>query len=1322
MTQASDDKPSIVPGPSRVPFLLALAVTCLGLVVMAVWYADYAPLIGVQPSFPPMMFNAALLFTLSGLGLVAFYFRQPRLTLVFGMTVAVFALLTLTQYLFGVDLGLDQLLMRDVHADPSRVPGRMAPNTALAFMLSGIALMAVGTSHRHPHRHALIGILGALVAALALVSAFGYASGIPTAYAWGHAIGMAAHAALGLLLLGGCFIAYAWRADCTADLPLPHWLPLMVGIGVLAMVVAVWQALHGQERMHIERLVQRETVLVRNEMTMHLDERVQALVRMARRLGRQGGLRLSEWKEDADLYLRHDSSYQAIAWLEPEYQVRAAAWAGAAQPELYPDADRGRTRPGVSAGGADPAEGIVLRTLRASTGADRLLIDAPIVRRGRTVGYARGVFRLPELFTAVLSADSARGYGIAVRDGGREIFSRSVMDERHVREWGRVVQLKIHGARWEVQVWPTPELLAETKSYVPEVLLVFGSLLALILALAVRYAQQSWLRARQLDGANRQLLAEIDAHRRDREALAKSERDYRALMDQASDGIVLADTAGNLLDANTRFQEMTGYASAEIRRLHARELFPPEDIATRPMRFAEVLAGQSVIVERPLRRKDGATLPVEISVKRIGDRLQAVFRDLSERKQAEALTLRLGRMLDSSSNEFYAFDALSLRFVQASQAALANLGYTLEELQQLTPLDIEPEFNDQGLAVLLEPLRAGRKNRIVFETLHRRKDGSPYQAEVRLQLLLTENPPVFVAVVQDITERKQTEVERHKLARAVEQTADPVIITDLGGIVEYVNPAFERVTGYERDEILGRTPSVLRSGRHDDDFYRRLWETILGGATFREVFINRRKDGTLYYEEKTITPLKDGHGRITHFISTGKDITEHLHVQERLQHLSQHDVLTQLPNRALFTQRLVRAIARARTQKGRLAVLYLDLDRFGVINDSLGQVVADSLLKAAAERIRECARENDTVARLGGDEFGVLLDGVASPKEASLLAQKILLGVAMPYQVSGHELFVTTSIGISLYPGDGADATALIANADAAMASAKKHGKNALRFYEKDMNLRMTERFALETSLRGALERKEFLLHYQPQMDLRTGRVCGIEALLRWHSPERGLVEPGSFLPILEETGLIAPVGVWILRTACEQARAWQATGLLPLPVTVKVSDREVADLDYADIVGMVLAETGLEPRLLHLEIGHRLLSGEPPGTDGMTRVLRDLGVPVTIGGFDVGAASLGQLKQMNAAALKIAGGFVRSLSDSPEDVSLLRAIVAIAHQMQLRVIAEGVEHDVQLRLLRAADCDAIQGLVFSRPLTAIEVTRFVQRPQPPSLHSVPRE
>ena len=437
-----------------------------------------------------------------------------------------------------------------------------------------------------------------------------------------------------------------------------------------------------------------------------------------------------------------------------------------------------------------------------------------------------------------------------------------------------------------------------------------------------------------------------------------------------------------------------------------------------------------------------------------------------------------------------------------------------------------------------------------FEISHRARtlNGDLRYVKQRGQVNCDENGEVIriAGTVQDMTERFRAEEQMRKLSSAVEQTTNAVMITDNQNIIKYVNPAFVEMTGYSKSEILGKTPRKLKSGKQSDAFYKRLWKTITKGEVFREVIINRKKNGMFFYEEKTITPQTDSNGLITHFISTSKDITERMETQARLHHLAHHDALTGLPNRTLLQDRLSQAISRARWHGRNVAVLFLDTDRFKIINDTLGHSAGDQLLLAMSERLNENVREGDTVARLGGDEFAIILNDIANKRDVEPSAKKILNALEKPYYLDSHELFVTTSIGISLFPINGEDTQSLLKKADVAMYRAKEAGRNTYEYYTDEDDNKAVERLSLETNLRRALEREEFLLHYQPQLNLSNGMVESVEALLRWQHSEFQLVSPMHFIPLLEDTGMILPVGEWVLRTACQRERARQAAGLFP--------------------------------------------------------------------------------------------------------------------------------------------------------------------------------
>ncbi|MHB1941432.1 MAG: GGDEF/EAL domain-containing response regulator [Acidiferrobacteraceae bacterium] len=575
------------------------------------------------------------------------------------------------------------------------------------------------------------------------------------------------------------------------------------------------------------------------------------------------------------------------------------------------------------------------------------------------------------------------------------------------------------------------------------------------------------------------------------------------------------------------------------------------------------------------------------------------------------------------------------------------------------------------------------------------------------------------ALTTEIAERKLADVEIHKLSSAIEQTADSIFITNPQGVIEYINPAFENITGYSRQEAIGHTPRIVKSGKHDAAFYKKLWGTLLDGEVYRDVFINRKKNHQLYYEEVTITPLTGDHGEVTHYVSAGKDITERIQTEERLYHLAHHDVLTDLPNRALFTERLEGAISRSSRSRRGVAVLFIDLDRFKLVNDTLGHEAGDQLLQACGTRLRESVREGDTVARFGGDEFAVILDSIASLNDVAPIAQKFLDVFAPSFTINTHELFATGSIGIGVYPDDGRDAQTMLKNADTAMYRAKQQGGNSYQFYQAGMNTEALRRFDLETHLRHALERKEFVLHYQPQVSLKTGRVTACEALIRWERPGVGLVPPMEFIPLMEETGLIVPVGEWVLRTACAQHNAWRAAGLPPLRMAVNVSGRQFSRGDLVGMVQRVMQESGMDQGMLELEITESVIMQNALAAVETLNTLSGMGVRLAIDDFGTGYSSLSYLKRFPIDLLKIDQTFVRDITSDPDDAAIVRAIITMARSLDIDVIAEGVETREQLEFLHAQGCYQAQGYYFGKPQPADVIEHEISREKVFSLGSL---
>ena len=567
-------------------------------------------------------------------------------------------------------------------------------------------------------------------------------------------------------------------------------------------------------------------------------------------------------------------------------------------------------------------------------------------------------------------------------------------------------------------------------------------------------------------------------------------------------------------------------------------------------------------------------------------------------------------------------------------------------------------------------------------------------------------------------ERKTTEdalfVEKERAQVTLNSIGDAVVCTDISGDITFLNVIAENMTGWSREEAVGR-----RMAEVFKILDRETRETVANPMD-RAVGRNRtvhlpvdtvliRRDGFEIPIEDSVAPIHDREGKVTGAVIVFRDVSAARKMALEMTHSAEHDFLTGLPNRMLLSDRVGQSIALARRHRKQVAVLFLDLDGFKHVNDSLGHPIGDKLLQSIAKRLVDCVRASDTVSRQGGDEFVVLLSEVEHVEDATITARRMLLAVAAPHSIDQHDLHITTSIGVSLFPDDGVDAEALIKNADTAMYQAKEKGRQSFQFFKPAMNVRAVERQSIEESLRRALERNEIALHYQPKINLKTGAITGAEALIRWTHPTRGVVPPAQFVPVAEDCGLILPLGAWVLREACAQARVWNDAGLPSTTMAVNVSAMEFRGENFLESLFAVLEDTGLDPACLELELTESVLMKRAESAASILRTLRERGVQIALDDFGTGYSSLSYLRKFPVDSLKIDQSFVRQISTAGDDTTIVTAVIGMGRSLKLRVVAEGVETQGELAFLRDHGCDEAQGYYFSRPVPPQQFARLLK-------------
>ncbi len=560
-------------------------------------------------------------------------------------------------------------------------------------------------------------------------------------------------------------------------------------------------------------------------------------------------------------------------------------------------------------------------------------------------------------------------------------------------------------------------------------------------------------------------------------------------------------------------------------------------------------------------------------------------------------------------------------------------------------------------------------------------------------------------MMHDITERKEHELAQRQAAAFFRNTTEGVIITDEQARVLDVNEAYTRITGRDKDTVIGQPLNSLHTNRRDKRFFTDIWNSLQHHESWRGEILDQRVNGETFPAWLTISAVHDETGKAINYVGVLSDISAIKESQQKLDHLAHHDPLTNLPNRLLFSDRLSHALDHAERNLQQLAVMFVDLDRFKEINDSLGHAVGDQLLQEVAYRFAYHVRQEDTIARIGGDEFLVIMEQLSHESDASLVAQKLLDSLAGPFHVDEQEFYISASIGISLYPRDGKDVDSLVKNADAAMYRAKEQGRNNCQFYTRELTRSARHRVQLATSLRHALIDEQFQLHYQPQVNLQGqgNAIVGMEALLRWRHPEHGLVPPAQFIPQTEESGLIVPIGEWLLGEACQQALRWQQAGFDFGRIAVNVSGKQIDHPNFTHTVENIIAESGLDPALLELEVTESFIMGRAAFAADVLERLKAIGVSIAIDDFGTGYSSLAYLKKLPVDTLKIDREFVRDLPHDANDEAISKAIIALGKSLQLQIVAEGIETPQQAQFLQQAGCDVGQGYLYGKPCDAEE-------------------
>ena len=790
---------------------------------------------------------------------------------------------------------------------------------------------------------------------------------------------------------------------------------------------------------------------------------------------------------------------------------------------------------------------------------------------------------------------------------------------------------------------------------------------------------------------------------------------HKIVLDTAQEGFWVTDTQGNLIEVNEAYARISGYSVDELLTMHIGQLEAREASGEVRAHIEKVMAQGHDLFETRHRHKDGHVIDIEISTTYEPEAQQFfVFcRDITERKHAE-IELRRNREMLNDAQRLGQLGSWELNLA-SGELRWSDEIYRIFELDpaQFSPSyenflnAIHPDDRDKVNQAYTQSLA----DRQPYDVVHRLLTSSGHVKWVREHCSNdfdeSGKPLRSLGAVQDITEQKLAE-DRLRIAAATFETHEAIMITDAEGNILRVNHAFEETTGYHAEEVLGKNPRILSSGRQDKAFYAEMWRQLKENGSWTGEMWDRRKGGQVYPKWLTITAVRSAQGETTEYVAIFSDITARKQAEEEIRNLAFYDALTQLPNRRLLLDRLNLALSVSARSLSYGALLFLDMDRFKVLNDTLGHDYGDLLLIEVAQRIKGCVREVDTVARLGGDEFVILIeelgrDYAEASQRVALIAEKIRVSLAEPYQLKDNVHRSSPSIGVSLYRGSSEPVEVLLKQADMAMYQVKESGRNAVRFFDPAMQLAVETRAMLEADLRNAIPNRELQLHYQVQVD-REFRPLGVEALVRWLHPKRGMVAPGQFIPIAEESSLILDIGGWVLETACTQLAQWRNYRVTrELSIAVNVSAAQFRQQDFVEQVSGLLSRYRIEPSRLKLELTESVVMSDVADVVAKMHALKALGVKLSMDDFGTGYSSLSYLKQLPLDQLKIDQSFVRDIASDSADAVMVRTIIDLAQNFGLDVVAEGVETDVQHMFLKIHGCAGYQGYLFSKPVPVEE-------------------